>query len=80
MKTRTGNNARGHLTLTFPCHSPEARSARRRKIATLVPCLFALVVAAGCAATKVTNRQQLVTGQLPRPNHHLGVRLRRHGG
>lgn len=30
--------------------------------------LFALVVVAGCASTKVTNRQQLVTGQLPRPN------------
>jgi hypothetical protein len=33
-----------------------------------VLCLFAMVVAAGCASTKVTNRQQLVTGQLPRPN------------
>jgi len=30
--------------------------------------LFAVVVVAGCASTKVTNRQQLVTGQLPRPN------------
>lgn len=43
-------------------------SALRRTIATIVPCLFALVMAAGCASTKVTNRQQLVTGQLPRPN------------
>jgi hypothetical protein len=68
MNNRTGNGAQGHLTLTFPCQSPEAPSARRRKIATIVPCLFAMVVAAGCASTKVTNRQQLVTGQLPRPN------------
>ena len=30
--------------------------------------LLALVLVAGCASTKVTNRQQLVTGQLPRPN------------
>jgi hypothetical protein len=30
--------------------------------------LFALVVVAGCASTKVTNREQLVTGQFPRPN------------
>ena len=36
----------------------------------LLPLLSAVlfVGVAGCAATKVTNRQQLVTGQLPRPN------------
>lgn len=34
-----------------------------------VLCLFAMVVAAGCASTKVAKRQQLVTGQLPRPAH-----------
>lgn len=68
MKNRTGNSAQGHLTLTFPCQSPEASSALRRKIATIVPYLFVIVVAAGCASTKVSNRQQLVTGQLPRPN------------
>jgi hypothetical protein len=28
-----------------------------------------MVVAAGCASTKVTDRQELVTGQLPRPDH-----------
>jgi hypothetical protein len=33
--------------------------------------LFALVVIAGCATTKVTNQQQVVTGQIPRPNHIL---------
>jgi hypothetical protein len=32
-------------------------------------CLLALLVLAGCASTKVTNREQLVTGQLPRPAH-----------
>jgi hypothetical protein len=36
-----------------------------------VLCLFALVVVAGCASTKVTNRRQLVTGPLPRPDHIL---------
>jgi hypothetical protein len=35
--------------------------------ATIVPCLFAMAVAAGCATTKVATRQELVTGQLPRP-------------
>ena len=33
----------------------------------LVPCLLALITVAGCASTKVTSRQQLVTGRLPRP-------------
>jgi len=69
MHNRTGNSTQGHLTLTFPCQPPEAPSALRRKIATIVPCLFAMVVAAGCASTTVTDRQQLVTGQLPRPEH-----------
>ncbi|MGH8065503.1 MAG: DUF4410 domain-containing protein [Candidatus Entotheonellia bacterium] len=69
MNNRTGNSAPGHLTLTFPCQSPEASSALRRTIATIVPCLFAMVVAAGCASTKVTDREELVTGQLPRPDH-----------
>jgi hypothetical protein len=32
-------------------------------------CMFALLVVAGCASTKITNREQLVTGQLPRPAH-----------
>ena len=31
------------------------------------PCLLALIIVTGCASTKVTRRQQLVTGQLPRP-------------
>lgn len=34
----------------------------------IVSCLFVLMAIAGCASTQVSNRQQLVTGQLPRPN------------
>ncbi|MBP1685814.1 MAG: hypothetical protein H6Q33_1957 [Deltaproteobacteria bacterium] len=34
----------------------------------LILCLFALVLVAGCASTKVTN-QRLVYDKLPRPNH-----------
>jgi hypothetical protein len=30
---------------------------------------FALAVAAGCASTKVTERETLVTGKIPRPDH-----------
>ena len=33
--------------------------------------LFVLVAVAGCATTKVTKRQQLVTGEIPRPAHIL---------
>ena len=35
----------------------------------IVLCLFALVVVAGCASTKVSDRQVLVTGKIPRPDH-----------
>jgi len=34
----------------------------------IVMCLFALLVLAGCASTKVTGRDEAVTGQIPRPN------------
>lgn len=37
----------------------------------ITACLFALVVAAGCASTTVTDRQPLVTERLPRPDHIL---------
>jgi hypothetical protein len=35
----------------------------------ILPCLFALLVVAGCASTKVTDRQILVNEKLPRPDH-----------
>lgn len=35
----------------------------------IVACLFALVVIAGCASTKIASREPLVTEQLPRPAH-----------
>ena len=50
---------------------PEVPSARRRKLATVVPCLFALAVLAGCASTEVTSRQRLVNERLPKPNQIL---------
>jgi hypothetical protein len=45
--------------------TPESRCALRIAI---VPGLFALVVAAGCASTQISNQQQLVSGKLARPN------------
>jgi hypothetical protein len=35
----------------------------------IVLCLFALVAVAGCSSTKVTDRQQLVTERIARPDH-----------
>jgi hypothetical protein len=35
----------------------------------IVLCLSALLVIAGCGSTKVTSRNELVTGQIPRPAH-----------
>jgi Domain of unknown function (DUF4410) len=37
----------------------------------ITACLLALVVAAGCASTKVTDRQPVATERLPRPDHIL---------
>ncbi|UCD82345.1 MAG: DUF4410 domain-containing protein [Desulfobacterales bacterium] len=34
----------------------------------IVLCLITLLIIAGCASTKVTGRDQLVTGKIPRPN------------
>jgi hypothetical protein len=42
-----------------------------RSRSLIISGLFALVVVAACASTKVTKRQQLVTGPLPRPDHIL---------
>ncbi len=35
----------------------------------LVRCLIVAVVVAGCASSKVSDRQELVTEKIPRPNH-----------
>ena len=67
MKNQTDNSVQGRLTFTAHCKSPEAPSAVRRRIMTIVTGLFVIAVAAGCASTKVTSRDQLVTEQLPRP-------------
>lgn len=39
----------------------------RPNIKLLGVCVLALLFAAGCATTKMTNREQLVTGKIPRP-------------
>ena len=53
----------------FHHNSPEAPLGLRCKLSTLASCLFAALLAAGCASTKVTDRQELVTDIVPRPAH-----------
>jgi hypothetical protein len=42
-----------------------------KSVSRIVLCLLALVVIAGCASTKVSDRQMLVTEKVPRPDHIL---------
>jgi hypothetical protein len=58
-----------HLTVSLLWKSPERSSARQRKLAILLPLLSAIILTAGCASTKVSDRQQDFTGQLPKPAH-----------
>ncbi len=53
---------------TVSDEKPEVRKGLRKPMLVSVSGLVALVVLAGCASTKVTSRQVLVTGQLPRPH------------
>jgi len=69
MSHRTVNRSHGHMMLDSSMESPETRSTLRRRLAIIVSCLFPMVIATGCASTKVSDRDQLVTGQLPRPAH-----------
>jgi hypothetical protein len=67
------------FTLLFPVQlfhlaarkSSEAARALWRKLEIIAPCLFAVLVTAGCASTKVTSQETLFTGQLPRPDNIL---------
>src|SRR5882757_4784150 len=48
---------------------PALRAASKHwgKMAAFSACLFAVVIFTGCASTKVIDREELVTGPLPRP-------------
>ena len=39
------------------------------KLSAFVACLFVALFVTGCASTSVTNQQQLVTGQIPKPGN-----------
>lgn len=60
--------ARTRPALEAGTNSGRARRALQAVFALAGGWLAALLLTAGCASTKVTNREQLVTGPLPRPN------------
>jgi hypothetical protein len=62
-------SAKGFHMLAFRGQFRYALEALQRGFMTIVSCLFVVSVAVGCASTKVTSREQLVTEQLPRPAH-----------
>jgi Domain of unknown function (DUF4410) len=59
--------AREFSVCAFRQESSKAPAARRGRMFSTAACLFATLLVAGCASTKVTDRQQLQTGYLPRP-------------
>ncbi|MGE5238109.1 MAG: hypothetical protein ACM3ON_04830, partial [Chloroflexota bacterium] len=62
-------SAQGHRRRAFRCQSPDALSSPPGRLSIIISCLIAMAVAAGCASTNITSRQEVVTGQLPRPAH-----------
>lgn len=68
MIKKINSSAQGIMALMFPCNLPEGFLLLRGNVATIFIGLFAMIMVAGCASTKVADREQYVTGQLPRPN------------
>jgi Domain of unknown function (DUF4410) len=69
MKKQTGYFAERFLNLNRLMRSSEATLAFWSKLAVFIPCLFAMLLVTGCASTRITSREQVVTGQIPRPDH-----------
>lgn len=71
MHNQNKNSTQGYLPLNVPMKSPAETPAFQKKTPAIVAGLFALAFLVGCASTKVSNQQQLVTGKLPRPDNIL---------
>jgi hypothetical protein len=69
MNAANCHTAQGIRRHTNPMKSSARAPSLRNTLPTIASCLFALVVFAGCASTKVTSQQQLVYGILPKPAH-----------
>jgi hypothetical protein len=57
--------------LNFLRKASEASPVFRRNLAVVLPCLFVMLVAAGCASTKLTSQEAFGTDPLPRPGNIL---------
>jgi len=60
-----------NAALALPNKLLATRTAFRRKLATVVPCLFAILMTAGCASTEMTRQETFFTGQLQWPGNIL---------
>lgn len=69
MNKTTCKNVQAIIKLVFAFKTPNAFSLLRGKIVMVVMGLLAMIMIAGCASTKVSSREQLVTEQLPRPGN-----------
>lgn len=56
---------------SFLRKSTKGSPALQCKLPIVVPCLFALILLTGCASTKVTSQESIVTGQLSLPGNIL---------
>jgi Domain of unknown function (DUF4410) len=63
------NNHYNESRHNTPSASHRGGTALGRNLAAIASCLFVILLAAGCASTKVVGREQLVTGLLPKPGH-----------
>jgi hypothetical protein len=69
MNDRAGNSTQAHVSPVLPGKSPQVSAALAAKLTTTIAFVFVMLVAAGCASTKITSRDELVTEKLPRPTH-----------
>jgi hypothetical protein len=67
MCDQTRNNWQNDSRLDPNRASIEARLSLGKILTITFSCLLAMFLAVGCATTKVTEREQVVTGELPRP-------------
>jgi hypothetical protein len=71
MKHPAVNHVLGPQPYALARKSSEASPVFRGGTATLIACLFALILVTGCASTQVTDQQRFYSGSLPQPGNIL---------
>lgn len=69
MNHETNANAKKCSKLPFVRKFKNSSVSPPRSLAAIAACLFVMLIAAACASTKVTDREQFVNGQIARPAH-----------